>query len=306
MKFESYTTAAGKTHPAFESPFASNTDAADAIVERGTHRTNEFACDLVNAVRRPSYTTRGPRRFSAAKAYWLHKLAMPPQPREERAPEATVDASGIRAILDCAAAKLKRPAIRISVPAMGCWVKVSRAGANSRNPGAVYVAAPEFGGAYYGKITGGGEFVAGRDCRPEVVEFVKTFAADPAGVAAAHGHRTGSCCFCNRELTDARSTAVGYGPVCAGHYGLPWGHEAPAPAPEAAAADSEVTWRWESALNGETVVRTAHIDHAMGRADQLAEVQAERRAYEADPSEETQRELDALSDALGAVLEAAR
>jgi hypothetical protein len=41
--------------------------------------------------------------------------------------------------------------------------------------------------------------------------------------AAAFGHLTGQCVFCARELTDQRSIDVGYGPVCAGKNGLPWG-----------------------------------------------------------------------------------
>ena len=41
---------------------------------------------------------------------------------------------------------------------------------------------------------------------------------------AAHlGQITGRCVFCSRTLTDERSIAVGYGPVCADHHGLPWG-----------------------------------------------------------------------------------
>jgi hypothetical protein len=41
--------------------------------------------------------------------------------------------------------------------------------------------------------------------------------------AAAFGRLTGQCVFCARELTDQRSIDVGYGPVCAGKNGLPWG-----------------------------------------------------------------------------------
>jgi hypothetical protein len=41
--------------------------------------------------------------------------------------------------------------------------------------------------------------------------------------AAAFGHETGVCCFCSRGLTDERSVTVGYGPICAERYGLPWG-----------------------------------------------------------------------------------
>ena len=34
-----------------------------------------------------------------------------------------------------------------------------------------------------------------------------------------------------RALSDDRSTAVGYGPICADHFGLPWGEAAPAQGP---------------------------------------------------------------------------
>lgn len=48
-------------------------------------------------------------------------------------------------------------------------------------------------------------------------------AVDPEGTAAAYGHLTGACCFCRRALSDERSVSVGYGPVCADHFGLAWG-----------------------------------------------------------------------------------
>lgn len=41
--------------------------------------------------------------------------------------------------------------------------------------------------------------------------------------ASKFGHVTGQCVFCARRLTDERSIAVGYGPVCAEHNALPWG-----------------------------------------------------------------------------------
>jgi hypothetical protein len=47
----------------------------------------------------------------------------------------------------------------------------------------------------------------------------------PLNHAVAQGHATGSCCFCSRQLTDARSVAHGYGPICAENYGLPWDAE---------------------------------------------------------------------------------
>lgn len=41
--------------------------------------------------------------------------------------------------------------------------------------------------------------------------------------AKAFGDSTHHCVFCYRSLTTKESKAVGYGPVCADNYGLPWG-----------------------------------------------------------------------------------
>lgn len=76
---------------------------------------------------------------------------------------------------------------------------------------------------YFGRVTKDGAFHPGRDLTPPVRAFLESLAADPAGIAGAYGQQSGECCFCARELTDERSTQVGYGPVCAGNYGLPWG-----------------------------------------------------------------------------------
>lgn len=44
-----------------------------------------------------------------------------------------------------------------------------------------------------------------------------------AADAAQFGHSTAVCIYCAQRLTDERSVAVGYGPVCAANNGLPWG-----------------------------------------------------------------------------------
>jgi hypothetical protein len=54
-------------------------------------------------------------------------------------------------------------------------------------------------------------------------------AKDPVGFAGSYGAATGRCCFCNKPLKTEESTAVGYGPVCADRFGLPWGKGAAAP-----------------------------------------------------------------------------
>lgn len=40
------------------------------------------------------------------------------------------------------------------------------------------------------------------------------------------GQRYSYCCFCGTEITSKNSLAVGYGPICAENYGLPWNGEA--------------------------------------------------------------------------------
>jgi len=54
-------------------------------------------------------------------------------------------------------------------------------------------------------------------------QVLKALAENPAAVAAAYGKLTGNCCFCGSNLSNARSTGVGYGKTCAEHYGLSWG-----------------------------------------------------------------------------------
>jgi len=41
--------------------------------------------------------------------------------------------------------------------------------------------------------------------------------------AKAFGDMTERCCFCSTKIDTPESTAVGYGPICAGKHGLPWG-----------------------------------------------------------------------------------
>jgi hypothetical protein len=59
---------------------------------------------------------------------------------------------------------------------------------------------------------------------PETVkEVMEIFKADPVGTVSEMGRKSGVCCFCSLPLTDERSTAHGYGPVCAKNYALQWG-----------------------------------------------------------------------------------
>jgi hypothetical protein len=59
--------------------------------------------------------------------------------------------------------------------------------------------------------------------KTELTSVLVALAQAPAATAAQYGHLTGKCAFCGSFLSDARSTAVGYGKTCAARWALPWG-----------------------------------------------------------------------------------
>lgn len=97
-------------------------------------------------------------------------------------------------------------------------LKMTLAGPNSKNPGAVFVF---LSGNYSGSVAVDGTVRGALANNTEVLNTLATIAGDPAQAAKAYGMLTGSCSFCAKELTDGGSVEVGYGPVCAKKYGLP-------------------------------------------------------------------------------------
>jgi hypothetical protein len=150
--------------------------------------------------------------LSAKQIYWVTKLAeKATAPVTERE---VVDLARIGGLFSKAlSAGLKNPKIKVA------GVTLSPAKATSTNIGATYV---KQGTEYLGKITADGRwYPVASENATQAFEKVKAFACDPVKAAAAHGHATGNCCFCSRELSDAGSIEVGYGPICAEKYGLP-------------------------------------------------------------------------------------
>jgi hypothetical protein len=107
----------------------------------------------------------------------------------------------------------------------GDEICISQAGDRAKFPGSLNVTdGRPFGmNVWYGRIYQDGAFEPSRASSDTVLDFLKKFAADPVETAARYGRRTGNCCFCNRPLSDERSTTVGYGPICAETWSLPWG-----------------------------------------------------------------------------------
>lgn len=167
-------------------------------------------------------------RLSEKQAYWVRELANRAQGFEAKKAEDIGSLSAINALFDKASSSLKRPAIVLKDDAQ--TYRLSVAGERSSNPGSINVTSVGSfeNRTWYGRITQDGKFVPSRrDEAPEgLVSLLRRFAAEPAEVAAQYGRETGNCCFCARELTDARSVTVGYGPVCASRWNLPWGEAA--------------------------------------------------------------------------------
>lgn len=179
----------------------------------------DFASSLISAHGRYGSLT-------AKQAPWVAKLIA--RAKGDAKPQAVTvgDLAPILALFSRVSGRLKRPAIVLSTPETGA-LKVTVAGPRSKHPGSLSVAGlGSFDNrAWFGRIAIDGTFIPARDAEGKegaLTGVLSRFAAEPAKVAAEHGKLTGACCFCNRALEDARSTSVGYGPVCAENYGLPW------------------------------------------------------------------------------------
>ena len=59
--------------------------------------------------------------------------------------------------------------------------------------------------------------------KQSIVALMKEFAVNPTDTVAKYGKLSNRCCFCSKNLTDPKSVDAGYGKICAGNYGLPWG-----------------------------------------------------------------------------------
>lgn len=210
-----------------ETPY-SDEEACRLLVERvasGQMARSKFASDLAR-----QYSARG---LSSKQMAWVQILVV------EFEQYMAVDSSDVELghnliqRFDKAAENLKYPKIRFENVERGSQgigpVKFVRSGPKAKEPGSIAVTdGGRYGdNVYFGRITRDGVFVTSRSCTTQVKDFVKQFEAEPAEVAAIYGKSSGNCVFCSRELTDDRSISVGYGPVCAGHYNLPWGEVAP-------------------------------------------------------------------------------
>ncbi len=141
------------------------------------------------------------------------------------------DLISIVSLFDKAKAHLKRP--KITLTCQGKPVVLSLGGHKAKYPGSIFVIGKGQYPTreYYGRITPTGEWICAVKTSNETMlawlsqldTFLHTFATNPSQGASEFGGLTGSCCFCGKTLglgEDKRSVTVGYGPVCANHFGL--------------------------------------------------------------------------------------
>lgn len=208
-----------------------NHEALLAAAERFAARTDSFAAGKAEILRDMAARIRRHGDFaSEAQKAFAEKLVAWSQPRAAAPVVAVAVAEGavarVRRLFSTAKSNgLKFPKIRLQTES-GEKLVIGEAGPNSRYRGALMLTdgAPFGSNKWYGRIEEANLLPSGQ-MTPAIQALLTALGDNPERVAEAYGRLTGSCCFCGRELTDGRSVAMGYGPVCADKFGLAWGEK---------------------------------------------------------------------------------
>lgn len=167
--------------------------------------------------------------LSDKQIFWVGKLVDRLHCVPDTAPSAGLKEvvpgfSGVMALFNKAKATLKYPKIVLQVGDQE--IALSLASEKSKCPGTVNVTdgGPFGNNLWYGRVNADGVW----EHNPRVPEDELTviratlqgLGEDPAQAARKYGKLTGRCCFCHSKLTDAHSTAAGFGQTCAKNYGL--------------------------------------------------------------------------------------
>lgn len=193
-----------KTGETLESPYT-DVEAARKLREKCEGQTpGDFLHAMLEAATNPS------RPPSPAQRFWIHKLVAPPKMTDTGEAYDLIMAYLLKGILS----GLKRPRLSFNLDngklVLSYWRKETE----------VFIAV-RVDGRMVGKLTVDG-LDRWKHCPDWAVEFLRKFCT---GTVRVYGRNTGNCCFCARELTTGESVAMGYGPICADKYGLPWGEE---------------------------------------------------------------------------------
>lgn len=185
----------------------SNEEAFSKLGEIAEKKSNDFIDSLLKTGRKG--------RLSSCQKYWVHKIVM-----DAEKPEALkIPAEKVWEIfLNALESGLKYPKISLPFSCVISW-SPSKGTCSVRIRGKI--------SDYVGKLHKDGFFIwrDPAELPDGFLEMLREFCADPKKFGATYGIETGNCCFCSRELTTTESVSVGYGPICATRWGLPWGFD---------------------------------------------------------------------------------
>lgn len=163
------------------------------------------------------------RKPTPKQMYWIEQLAgkilNPPPPLPVQ--KASISLDALYAMLESAKKHIKWPMIRYFLSdGSDRELRFYLSGPTSKVPNVINV--KDNRGGWYGRLLRNGEW-QGKAPYSEMQKPIEELAADPVKALAENGKMANRCCFCGLLLTDDRSVQVGYGPVCADHFNLPWG-----------------------------------------------------------------------------------
>lgn len=197
-------------------------------IDKLSAKSQEFARSLIT-----QFKDRG---LSAKQEFWVSKLAEDARARitgeSYVADTPKIDLTRIVELFKTASSNLKKPYVLVDCDDGQSVLRLKLAPAGGRWAGHVYV---YLNGAFEDRVWLGRVdpermvYIPSRDAAqvPGRISLTENtlvaFAADPVGSAMRFGRKVGACCFCSRQLNDPRSITVGYGPICAENFGLPWG-----------------------------------------------------------------------------------
>ena len=119
---------------------------------------------------------------------------------------------------------------KIIMESNGSPLKFTIAGDKAKLPGTINITdgGPYGDNKWYGRVTVEGEWTPApavtAELKSTISRVLNAFSKDATKAAMTYGKQQHSCCFCAKALDTKESVTAAYGPVCAGKWGLPWGH----------------------------------------------------------------------------------
>lgn len=191
-------------------------------------KDREFADSLING--KYGFHKRN-GKLSSKQTHWIgvfinKALGFDPTP----AVESVGSLSGLIDLFNTAKGHKKYPKITLEIN--GETLRLTLAGDKAKHPGTINITDGGSWGdnKFFGRVNKEGKWspskIVSEKQRETIARLLQSLAHDPQKVAMTFGKHTDHCCFCMKQLDTKESKHAGYGPVCAGKWGLPWGDTA--------------------------------------------------------------------------------